>query len=64
MDPITAFSLAAGVLQVIDLSFKTLSKCKEIYSHGSLAENRNTREVTSELGKLWRSSDASVCSFK
>ena len=51
MDPVTAFGLAAGVLQVVDLSFKVLSKCREIYTEGSLAENRSTEEITKYLGE-------------
>ena len=51
MDPVTAFGLAAGVLQVVDLSFKALSKCREIYTEGSLAENRSPEEITKYLGE-------------
>lgn len=51
MDPVTAFSLAAGVIQVIDLSSKALSKCREIHKDGSLAQNRATEEITEYLGK-------------
>ena len=50
MDPVTAFGLAAGVLQVVDLSLKALSTCKEIYADGSLARNRETEELTKYLG--------------
>ena len=49
MDPVTAFGLAAGILQVVDISFKALSKCQEIYRDGSLAENRSTEEITKLL---------------
>lgn len=51
MDRITAFSLAAGVLQVLDLSFKALSKCKEMYKDGSLAQHRDAKTFTEYLGK-------------
>jgi len=51
MDPVTAFSLAAGVLQVLDLSFKALSKCKEIYKDGSLAQHRDAMTITKYLGE-------------
>lgn len=50
MDPVTAFSLAAGVLQVVDLSIQALSTCKEIYKDGSLAQHRKTEELTKYLG--------------
>ena len=51
MDLVTAFGLAAGILQVVDISFKALSKCQEIYRDGSLAENRSTEEVTKLLSE-------------
>lgn len=51
MDPVTAFGLAAGALQVIGFSFEALSKCREIYKDGSLARNRATEELTEYLGK-------------
>lgn len=51
MDPVTAFSLAAGVLQVIDLGFKASSMCKEIYTDGSLAQHRDAAGLTTFLGE-------------
>ena len=51
MDPVTAFSLAAGVLQVIDLAFKASSMCKEIYTDGSLAQHRDAAKLTTFLGE-------------
>ena len=51
MDPVTAFGLATGILQVVDISFKALSKCQEIYRDGSLAENRSTEEVATLLSE-------------
>lgn len=55
MDPVTAFSLAAGVLQVVDLSFKALARCQELYKDGSLAEHRSTEEIVGYLGKYNKS---------
>lgn len=49
MDPLTAFSLACGVIQVVDFSIKTLSKCKELYQEGSLAEYRELEDLTNHL---------------
>ena len=51
MDPVTAFGHASGILQVVDVSFKALSKCREIYKDGSLAENRSVEEVTNLLSE-------------
>ena len=60
MDPVTAFGLAAGVLQVVELSFKALSTCKEIYADGSLARNRETEELTRYLGGYDLAGDQSI----
>ncbi|KAL9033118.1 MAG: hypothetical protein Q9180_006122, partial [Flavoplaca navasiana] len=49
MDPISAFSLAAGVLQVVDVSFRALSACREIHKDGSLAQHRDSQEITQQL---------------
>ncbi|KAF7510814.1 hypothetical protein GJ744_005914 [Endocarpon pusillum] len=53
MDPATAFGIAAGVLQVVQLSVKALQTCRKLYKDGSLAENEGTREVTQALGKYY-----------
>jgi len=52
MDPITAFSLACGVIQVIDFSAKVLSQCREIYKNGSLSENESIESMTEHLTTL------------
>ena len=49
MDPLTAFSLACGVIQVVDFSTKTLMKCKEIYKDGSLSEYQELEDSASDL---------------
>ena len=51
MDPITAFGLAANIVQVVDMSTKALLKCRELYQDGSLAEHRSIDEVTQYLGQ-------------
>lgn len=50
MEPLAAFSLAAGVLQVVDFSFKAIKTCRELYKDGSLAEHRETTEIADALG--------------
>ena len=60
MDPVTAFGLATGVLQVVDLSLKALSTCKEIYADGSLARNRETEELTKCLGVCYLAGDQTI----
>ncbi|KAL9032803.1 MAG: hypothetical protein Q9180_006300, partial [Flavoplaca navasiana] len=48
-DPVSAFSLATGVLQVVDISFRALSACRETYKDGSLARHRDSQEITQQL---------------
>lgn len=52
MDPLTAFSLACGVIQVLDFSTKVLSQCREIYKNGSLSENESTESMVEHLTTL------------
>lgn len=52
MDPLTAFSLACGVIQVVDFSMKLLSKSREIYKSGSLAENKEIESMAKHLTNL------------
>ncbi|KAI4186918.1 MAG: hypothetical protein LQ348_004157, partial [Seirophora lacunosa] len=49
MDPLTAFSLAAGILQVVDVSFRAVRICRELHKNGSLAEHDDTQKVASAL---------------
>lgn len=49
MDPITAFSLACGVIQVVDFGTKTLIKCREIYKEGSLSAYQELEDLTKNL---------------
>jgi len=52
MDPLTAFSLACGILQVLDFSAKLLSQCREIYKKGSFSENDEIETITTHLSTL------------
>jgi hypothetical protein len=52
MDPVTAFSLACGVIQVVDFSLRLLSKSKEVHEKGSLVENDNLEYLTRHLSAL------------
>ena len=49
MDPITAFSLACGVIQVVDFSIKTVIKCKEVYKEGALSAYQELEDLTQNL---------------
>lgn len=50
MDPVTAFSLAAGIVQVVDASFKAIALCRKLYKEGSLTEYDDTAEIVGALG--------------
>jgi hypothetical protein len=51
MDPLTAFSLACGIVQFVDFSSKLVSKGYEISisAEGALAENLDLETVTTDL---------------
>ena len=49
MDPITAFSLACGVIQIIDFGFRAVSMCKEMYEQGELSEYKELEVTTKHL---------------
>lgn len=52
MDPINAFSLACGVIQVVDFSTRILSQFREIYKNGSLSEHESIQSMTEHLTTL------------
>ena len=52
MDPLTAFSLACNVIQIIDFSAKIVTKCKELYKDGALAKNRDIESVAKSLANV------------
>ncbi|KAL8801223.1 MAG: hypothetical protein Q9182_004617 [Xanthomendoza sp. 2 TL-2023] len=49
MEALAAFSLAAGVIQVVDFSTRVLKHCRELHEDGSLAKHRDSAEVANEL---------------
>ncbi|KAL8791994.1 MAG: hypothetical protein Q9195_005412 [Heterodermia aff. obscurata] len=49
MDPLTAFSLACGVIQIVDFGTRALSMCKEMYKQGELSEFKELEETTKYL---------------
>ena len=52
MDPLTAFSLACGVIQVVDFSTKLVSRCREIYKNGLSSENSELEDLAVYLKGL------------
>ena len=52
MDPLTAFSLACGVIQVVGFSMEIISKSRKIYKNGSLGENTEIESMANHLANL------------
>lgn len=52
MDPLTAFSLACGVIQVVDFSTKVVEKCRQLYKDGALSQNMEAEEMATQLTQL------------
>ena len=52
MDPLTAFSCACGVIQVVNFSLKIVSKVKELSSKGRLEEFDDIEHVSKHLSDL------------
>ena len=53
MDPLTAFSVACGVIQVVDFSTKVVVKCRDIYKTGASSENKEIESMTKHLTDLF-----------
>ena len=49
MDPFSAFSLACGIIQVVDFSTRVLGMCKDMYKNGSLTQNQDLEERAKHL---------------
>ena len=52
MDPLTAFSLTCGVIQVVDFSAKIVGKCRELYKDGASSENKEIESMARHLTDL------------
>ncbi|KAL6717896.1 hypothetical protein ACLMJK_003981 [Lecanora helva] len=49
MDPTTAFSLACGIIQVIDFGTKIVLACKQLREKGSISEYENLEKIAEHL---------------
>jgi hypothetical protein len=49
MDPVSAFSLACGVIQVVDFSTRVIASFRELYKNGSLAGNEEIEDMALRL---------------
>ena len=52
MDPVTAFSLTCGVIQVVEFSTKVVVKCRQIYNDGARSENKEIESMAEHLTDL------------
>lgn len=50
MDPLSALSVAASVVQFVDFAFRILSDARQLYEDGELSVNIQSSRVASELG--------------
>ncbi|KAI9893633.1 MAG: hypothetical protein M1814_006429 [Vezdaea aestivalis] len=53
MDPVTAFSLAAGIIQVVDFSIRAAEQCRQMYKTGTTAVDQNTQDMTESLRRIY-----------
>ena len=52
MDPLTVVGLLSNVVQLVEVSWKIVSKSHDIYRHGSVPEHRDIETVTADLQKI------------
>lgn len=52
MDPLSAFSLACGVIQVVDFSTEVVKKIRELYKDGTLSQYKEAEGMAIQLRQL------------
>lgn len=52
MDPLSAFSLTCGIIQVIDFSTKAAKRCHELYRDGASSDNKEIEDMARNLTGL------------
>ena len=52
MDAIVALGLASNVVQLVDVSWKVVSKSREIYKNGALPEHRDSETIALNLQRI------------
>jgi hypothetical protein len=52
LDPFTALSLAATIVQFVDFGSKILSDSREIYKAGSISDHGDIKLITTDLAAL------------
>lgn len=57
MDPLIAFSLVCGIIQVIDFSTKVVKKCHELYRDGISSEDHEIEDMARHLTDLGKNLD-------
>ncbi len=57
MDPLTAFSLVCGIVQLVDFSTEVVEKCRELCKDGTSSENKDLEEMATQLTGLYTNLD-------
>ena len=52
MDPLSAFGLACGIVQIVDFSSKILSESKELWKNGNTKANEDLEDITKWIGDM------------
>lgn len=52
MDPLSAFTLVCGIIQVVDFSAKLISTAQEVYEQGSTKAIKELAEQTSHMDQV------------
>jgi hypothetical protein len=52
LDPLTALSLAASIVQVVDFSSRLFRDSVQIYEDGSTSEHEDIKSITTDLNAL------------
>lgn len=52
MEPLSALSLACGIVQMVDFSTIVVTRCRQLYKDGALSENNDVEEMATHLASL------------
>ena len=52
MEPLAAFSLACGVIQVVNIGTSVVGKCRQLYKDGTLSHYAEAEEMAERLTHL------------
>ncbi len=52
MEPLSALSLACGIIQIVEFSTRVVLSCRQVYKDGALSENNDVEEMATHLASL------------